>query len=206
MNIGWKLIAASLVALAISGSRWLIETSLAISVADAQGGIWLAFSLVMCSATFLISFVLCYSSLHYYGKGRRRFAHCLIVGLVIIGVYTAHAIYSLRLIGAALSDAENPECEPERLRNLVGYPTGFGYEIDNRIASNPNTPPDVLQELYNRPGQIGTKMCLAANPNTPIEILFELSRSGDRHIPSALARNAPPLLGRNAPPLLGHFS
>jgi hypothetical protein len=78
-----------------------------------------------------------------------------------------------------LADAADPATPPERLRALAGYRTGFGYEIDNRIASNPNTPVDVLRDLHGKPDQVGTEMCLARNPNTPDDILVELSKRDD---------------------------
>ncbi|GEA13195.1 hypothetical protein KUL49_35700 [Alteromonas sp. KUL49] len=69
----------------------------------------------------------------------------------------------------------------------------FGYEIDNRIASNPSTPVDVLESLYGLEGQIGTDMSLARNPNTPNYLLIELSKHPDEmwrpQITKILARN-----------------
>lgn len=66
---------------------------------------------------------------------------------------------------AALLDSENTKASAERLRELARYRGGSGYEIDNRVASNPSTPPDVLRSLHGRPDQVGTEMCLAENPN-----------------------------------------
>jgi hypothetical protein len=63
-----------------------------------------------------------------------------------------------------------------------------GYELDNRIASNPNTPPDALHELYER-DQLGTHMKLASNPNTPVEVLEELVHQEDQWVQRSLAEN-----------------
>lgn len=86
----------------------------------------------------------------------------------------------LKEIRLALADAANPTMNPDRLRALVGYQSGFGYEIDNRIAENPNTPVDVLRSLHGKPEQVGTEMCLARNPNTPDDILLELAKRDDK--------------------------
>ena len=98
----------------------------------------------------------------------------------------------LKQIRTALLDAQDPETSPERLRALVGYETGFGYEIDNRIASNPNTPADVLRSLHGKPDQVGTEMSLARNPNTPDDILLDLAKRGDdwkKYIQDSLEAN-----------------
>jgi hypothetical protein len=90
-------------------------------------------------------------------------------------------------------DSTDPQTEPQRLRDLVGYQSGFGYEVDNRIASNPSTPIDVLESLYGIEGQIGTDMSLASNSHTPNHILIELSKRNDKlwreHILKSLERN-----------------
>ena len=48
-----------------------------------------------------------------------------------------------------------------------------GYELDNRIAANPNTDPETLRELYFR-RNLGTLMVLARNPKTPEDVLQEM--------------------------------
>ena len=80
---------------------------------------------------------------------------------------------------SALIDSANPNTNPERLAELVGYQSGFGYEVDNRIARNPSTPVEVLESLYEKEGQIGTDMSLATTPNTQNHILIELSMRRD---------------------------
>lgn len=94
---------------------------------------------------------------------------------------------------AALVDASAPTTSPERLRELVDFDgIQAGYELDNRIASNPSSPPDVLGLLHARPDQIGTEMSLARNPNTPDDILREFAnRDGvwSQHLSDSLKRN-----------------
>jgi hypothetical protein len=94
------------------------------------------------------------------------------------------------LIGSkALTDAANPLSSPDRLRRLARFDgIQAGYELDNRLASNPNTPPDVLRELATR-DQLGTKMCLARNPRCPEDVLQLLSRESDEWIQKSLAAN-----------------
>ncbi len=45
-----------------------------------------------------------------------------------------------------------------------------GYELDNRIATNPKTPPELLRKLYGH-HNLGTLMILARRPDTPEDIL-----------------------------------
>lgn len=101
----------------------------------------------------------------------------LVVWAAFIGLSSA-AHYS----GArALADASSASTPPDRLQELASFEgVQAGYELDNRIASNPNTPPVVLQLLHDRKDQIGTEMCLARNPNTPDEILRELADRDDQ--------------------------
>lgn len=103
----------------------------------------------------------------------------LLLGLILLGGCTGYYMVILAQIRGALADAENPTTSPERLRALVGYQTEFGYEIDNRIVSNPNTPIDVLRSLHGKPNQVGTEMSLARNPKTPDDILVELAKRDD---------------------------
>ena len=188
-----RVILALLVGLLIGGSRYLYESSMPSLVPyDAQGGIWVAFSLIVSGATVLLSALLCFLALRLIGKRKRMLGALAMLGLALIGGCTAHSMVQLKEIRLALADAADPTANPERLQALVGYQSGFGYEIDNRIASNPNTPVDVLRALHGKPDQVGTEMCLAENPNTPDDILIELSQRNDEwteHIQKSLARN-----------------
>ncbi len=75
----------------------------------------------------------------------------------------------------ALADAANLSSHPDRLRELVQFDgIKAGYELDNRLALNRNTPPDALRLLAQRRDQTGTLIALSRNPNTPSDVLQQL--------------------------------
>jgi hypothetical protein len=173
-------VVALLVGLSIAGSRFVYESSAAHLVSgDAQGGIWVFFSLVLSAGTFVLISLFCAFSLWSFSNHMRAVGCFWLLLLVFIGGHTVHRMTEIQQIRQALTDAKDPTTTPDRLRSLVGYDTGFGYEIDNRIASNPNTPLDVLRSLHEKPNQVGTDMSLAENPNTPDDILLELAGRDD---------------------------
>ena len=188
-----RVILALLAGLLIGGTRYLYESSMPSLVPyDAQGGIWVVFSFILSGFTVLFASLLCFLALSFFGKHKRVWGSLALLGLILIGGCTANSMIQLKESRLALADAADPTANPERLRALVGYQSGFGYEIDNRIASNPNTPVDVLRSLHGKPHQVGTEMCLAENPNTPDDILMELAKRNDKwaeHIHKSLARN-----------------
>lgn len=188
-----RVILALLAGLLIGGSRYLYESSMPSLVPyDAQGGVWVVFSIVVSGVTVLIAALLCFHALRFFGKHMRVRGTLSLLGLILVGGCTANSMIQLKEIRLALADAADPTANPERLQALVGYQSGFGYEIDNRIASNPNTPADVLRTLHGKPDQVGTEMCLAENPNTPDDILLELAKRNDKwaeYIQKSLARN-----------------
>jgi hypothetical protein len=176
-----RIVLALFAGLLIGGSRYLYESSMPSLVPyDAQGGIWVAFSLVVSGATVLVTSLLCFLALRFFGEHMRVWGSLALLGLILIGGCTANTMLQLKEIRLALADAANPTMNPDRLRALVGYQSGFGYEIDNRIAENSNTPVDVLRSLHGKPEQVGTEMCLARNPNTPDDILLELAKRDDK--------------------------
>ena len=75
----------------------------------------------------------------------------------------------------ALADARRRETSPTRLAELVHF-TGIqaGYELDNRLAANPSTPPEALRTLSQRANQPGTRQQLARNPFTPPDVREQL--------------------------------
>lgn len=188
MKIFQRFLIAFLVAVAIGGSRYLYEMSCIRSDADAQGGIAILASFIICGATIFIAFILCLLSLSFFASRKRYAGTVFLIGLILVFSFTARSMIRLHSIRVALFDAAY-STSPERLRELVGYPTRGGYEIDNRIASNPSTPVDVLRSLHGKPGQTGTEMCLARNPNTPEDILIELSKIDNEWIQKSLAKN-----------------
>jgi len=156
---------------------------------DAQGGIWIVYGIITAGFTFGIVSFCCYHGLVAFRN--KRNAKATVFGILVLAAvaWTSNRIIELERIGVALADAQNPETEPARLRELNGYETGFGYEIDNRLASNPNSPIDLLRALHGKPYQQGTEMCLARNPNAPDDILLKLMKTEDKWILESLKSN-----------------
>ncbi len=188
-----RIIIALLVGFGIAGSRFAYESSMPSLVPyDAQGGIWVAYSLVVSGGTFILASLFCALALELLGKHMRTLGILCLLPVVVISGCTVNRMMGLKHIRTALLDAQDPTTSPERLRALVGYETGFGYEIDNRIASNPNTPADVLRSLHGKADQVGTEMSLARNPNTPDDILLDLAKRDDdwkKYIQNSLQAN-----------------
>ncbi len=98
-------------------------------------------------------------------------------GLVLLLAWCAaitHASWAYDEARQALADAKNRSTPPARLSELAHF-AGIqsGYELDNRLAANPHTPPETLRELAQR-DQLGTRMLLAKNPHTPVDLLDQL--------------------------------
>jgi hypothetical protein len=111
--------------------------------------------------------------------------------LLLLGWYFAGFV-KLAQMRTALLDSADPSTGADRLRELADYKNGPGYEVDNRIAKHPNTPPEVLRSLHGRPDQVGTEMCLAQNPNTPDDVLRAIGNRNDDwagYVQDALKRN-----------------
>jgi hypothetical protein len=181
---------AALTAAPVAGIRWYYESSMTQLVpTDAQGGIWLAFSAVLSALTFVAGCATVYGVLVFLK--RRKFIAATVMAILFLTIvgYTGKTLVKYAEVRIALTDAANPATSPDRLHELIGYPTGFGYEIDNRIALNPNASVETLRTLFKRPNQTGTLMCLARNPHTPEDILDALSKSGDTWILQSLGQN-----------------
>lgn len=187
------IVIALLAGLGISGSRFAYEASMPSLVPyDAQGGIWVVYSFVVSGGTFVLVSLFCALALQFFGKRMRMLGILCLLPILFFGGCTINRMVELKQIRTALLDAQDPTTSPERLRALVGYETGFGYEIDNRIASHPNTPVDVLRSLHGKPDQVGTEMSLARNPNTPDDILLDLVKRDDdwkKYIQDSLEAN-----------------
>ena len=158
---------------------------------DAQMGIWFIFMVVKL-LFWLVTGVVAAAILAAAWPNRwRRLAA---FGLALLWV-SAICWSSVRYYDAAqaLYDASAASTSPERLRELVNFQgIQAGYELDNRLASNSSTPPNVLGMLHGRPVQVGTEMCLARNPNTPAGILIELANREDewsKYITDSLRQN-----------------
>jgi hypothetical protein len=136
--------------------------------------------LVASGVAFTLTALFCALALDFFGRRMRIPGILCLLPLLLVGGCTVDRLVALKHIRTALHDAQDPTTSPDRLRALIGYATGFGYALDNRIASNPNTPADALRSLYVRPDQVGTQMKLARNPNTPDDILLDLAKRDDK--------------------------
>jgi len=179
LNQRQLLLIAIVVSLVIALIKFIMEVSMALSVVDAQGGLVVLWA---CITSITIWGVLTLSTYKLMRAMVERDGFRVIASGLAVTVLLSIAAYSVTDSmdkKQALSDAGNPQTAPQRLGELVGYQSGFGYEIDNRIASNPATPSEILALLYGRHGQMGTDLNLASNPNTPSHILVQLSERND---------------------------
>ncbi|WP_411827766.1 hypothetical protein [Luteolibacter sp. AS25] len=191
MNRKSKAGIAILVGLCVALPRFLLEASMPgrLMPTDAQGGIYVMFSLIISGLTFGIVALFSYQALSSHFQRRRLAAFAFVMPVFFCGGWTLNQIHHLKEIESAMIEAEDPTTKQDRLGELIGFQTGFGYEIDNRIALNPNTPDHLLRKLHKRPGQLGTEMSLAQNPNTPSDVLESLSKNEDKWIQKALLDN-----------------
>ena len=181
---------AALTAAPVAIVRWHYESSMTQLVpTDAQGGIWLAYSAVLSAVTFVVACAAVYGTLVFLQRRKPIVAVILAIVFIAIVAHTGRTLADYSEVRIALTDAANPATSPARLHALIGFPTGFGYEIDNRIALNPNASAETLRALFKRPNQAGTLTCLARNPRTPEDVLDALSKSGDTWILQSLAQN-----------------
>jgi hypothetical protein len=80
--------------------------------------------------------------------------------------------WKLQLAQQYLAEAKDPATSPVRLGQLFQWAgtQDSGYELDNRIANNPSTTPELMRLLYGR-HNLGTLMILARRADTPEDIL-----------------------------------
>jgi hypothetical protein len=177
----------------IGVARWMFECLFVVPlVPDPQSPIWIMISTVV-SAFIAVTVALTTWILLRGLMTKSVFARLLAcIPLVALIAWYATGFVNLAQMRAALLDSANPYTSAARLRELAEYKNGPGYEIDNRIAKHPNTPPDVLRLLHGRPDQVGTEMCLAENPNTPDDVLRAIAtQKGEwsKYYDDALKRN-----------------
>lgn len=159
--------------------------------ADAQMSIW--FMYMAAKILLWLIFGLAAVALIDAGqmKSRRSIVGCLLLVLWVATIgWSSFAYHQAR---HALVAASSTKTSPERLKTL-SHITGIqaSYELDNRLAQNPNTPPEVLRQLHGKPYQIGTEIALAQNPNTPDDVLLEIAARKDEwseHLQTALKNN-----------------
>lgn len=177
----------------IGVARWSYECLFVVPLApDPQSSIWIMISTI---TSVLIALTISMSAWLAFRVWKSKTASLKFAGVLplalLLGWYSI-GFADLVQIRSALLDSANPNTAPSRLRELADYKIGPGYEIDNRIAQHPNTPPDVLRSLHGRPDQVGTEMCLAQNPNTPDDVLQAIAKRNDdwsKYVLDALKRN-----------------
>ncbi|MGN6546396.1 MAG: hypothetical protein ACTHK7_15185 [Aureliella sp.] len=177
----------------VGAARWIFECLVVVPmVPDPQSGIWVMISTVTSVLIALTIFPCAWIALRgIQSHSALNRVVSLLPLIALLGWYSLGFIH-LAKMRSALRDSADPHTSPNRLRELANFSGGPGYEIDNRIAKNPNSPPDVLRSLHGRPDQTGTEMCLAMNPHTPDDVLLELSNRNDewsKSILDALKRN-----------------
>ncbi len=188
-----RILLALAIATIVGASRWIYECRFVVPlVPDPQSPIWIMFSTVTSVVITLMTIPFAWIALRGLESKSLGVRLAALAPFVLLLAWFSTGFTNLARMRSALLDSANPNTNPDRLRELASYTGGPGYEIDNRIAKNPNTPSDVLRSLHGRPDQVGTEMCLAANPNTPDDILVELSHRNDewaKYIHDALRRN-----------------
>ena len=193
MKLQRPILAALGFGASIGVLRWLFECLFVVPlVPDPQSPIWIMISTVTSVIVAVTISIVAWFALRGLASksGLLKFAAMLPL-LLLLGWYST-GVVNLAQMRSALLDSANPNTNADRLRELADYRNGPGYEIDNRIAKHPNTPPDVLRSLHGRPEQVGTEMCLAQNPNTPDDVLLAIGNRNDNwsdYILDALKRN-----------------
>jgi hypothetical protein len=193
MNTSRAFWSAIVLAALVGVARCLFECGFVVPlVPDPQSPIWMMVSLI--TSLIVSATVLPLALIAFRGQqSQRALVRCAacVPLFLLLGWYSIGFI-NLARMRAALLDSANANTGSERLRELADYRGGPGYEVDNRLASHPNTPPDVLRALHGRPDQVGTEMCLAENPNTPDDVLRRIAARRDEwavYLGDALRKN-----------------
>lgn len=91
--------------------------------------------------------------------------------------------------GVTLTVLRNPNCRAETLARIYrthSYPTYF----HQALAAHPNTPVEILRELFNKPRDItGLDIWFGKNPSTPADILLALANTTDINVIQSLLQN-----------------
>ncbi len=136
---------------------------------DPQMGIWFMF-LVAKLLYWFVGGAVAVGVLFFAWKPRWR----IMLGVVLLlgwGYGIHMETWKIQLKQQALAESRDPSTSPKRLEQLLQFPDNMGgYELDNRIAANPHSPPELLRELYYRQNS-GTLMILARRPDTPEDVL-----------------------------------
>lgn len=154
---------------------------------DAQMPIWMIFFVVSIGLWFVMGITL--AALLHVAWPKRWAMSILVLMLLIWSLAISASAYRSQVAAWALGDAADPTTSAARLHELVNFGgVQAGYQLDNRLASNPNTTAEDLRLLFHR-DQLGTQMMLAANPNTPPDILERLARHREIWVIRRLAEN-----------------
>jgi hypothetical protein len=88
-----------------------------------------------------------------------------------------------------LTVLRNPNCRAETLARIYRTHTTPSY-FHQALAAHPNTPVDILRELFNKPRDItGLDIWFGKNPSTPADILLELANTQDLNVIQSLLQN-----------------
>ena len=91
--------------------------------------------------------------------------------------------------GVTLTVLRNPNCRAGTLARIYrthSYPTYF----HQALAAHPNTPVEILRELFNKPRDIsGLDIWFGKNPSTPADMLLELANTQDINVIQSLLQN-----------------
>ena len=193
MKPSHQILTAIGIGVVVGVARWVFECLFVVPlVPDPQSPIWIMISTI--TSVFIAVTTAIVVWLAFRGwKSASALLRCAAVLplLLLLGWYST-GFANLAQMRSALLDSDNPNTSADRLRELADYKNGPGYEIDNRVARHPNTPPDVLRSLHGRPDQVGTEICLAQNPNTPDDVLLAIGNRNDdwsKYVLDALKRN-----------------
>ncbi len=137
---------------------------------DPQMSIWVAFFVFKIMFWLATGGVVLGLTIALWKRSKIRFLGIALAGIWFIAI--GNATYRYAMGRQALADASNPGTSPTRLQELTQFHgIQSGYELDNRLASNPATPANALRELSHRREQTGTLACLRRNHNTPNDVL-----------------------------------
>ncbi|RUO80372.1 hypothetical protein CWI84_07005 [Idiomarina tyrosinivorans] len=160
--------------------KYVLEGRLSETVVDPQMGLFSLYSLISSIAIGVLLAAAIYLAVRTWQNHYSWVAAAFtVVALALVGFSVKTTVDTLQ-INTALLDAANPDTPTERLRELAQSHLNVGYELQNRLAKNPNTPADVLQALFTENTAMSTRLILASNPNTPNSVLISLSESHPR--------------------------
>lgn len=160
---------------AVALIKYLLEGRLSETVVDPQMGLFSLYSLISSIAIGVLLAAAVYLAVRtWQNQHSWAAAAFVVIAIGLVGFSVKTTVDTLQ-INTALVDAANPSTSAERLRKLAESDRNVGYELQNRLAKNPNTPADVLQMLFMQNAAMSTQLILARNPNTPNQVLISLS-------------------------------